>query len=62
MSLLGLILAVLVLCVAVWAIQQLAATFGLPEQIRVVIIVLIVVLFVLWVVSEFSGNHFLRLT
>lgn len=62
MSLLGLVLAVLVLFVAIWAVQQLAATFGVPDQIRVVIVVLIVVFFVLWIVSGFSGNHFLRLT
>lgn len=62
MSLLSLVLACLVLFVAIWAVQQLAATFGVPDQIRVVIVVLIVVLFVLWIVSGFSGNHFLRLT
>lgn len=62
MSLLGLVLACLVLFVAIWAVRQLAATFGVPDQIRVVIVVLIVVFFVLWIVSGFSGNHFLRLT
>lgn len=62
MSLLGLVLACLVLFVAIWAVQQLAGTFGVPDQIRVVIVVLIVVFFVLWIVSGFSGNHFLRLT
>lgn len=62
MSLLSLVLAVLVLCVAVWAIQQLASAFGLPDQIRVVILVLIVVLFVIWIVGAFSGTPLLRLT
>lgn len=62
MSLLTIVLACLVLFVGIWAIQQLAATFAVPDQIRVVILVLIVLLFVVWIVSEFSGTHFLRLT
>lgn len=62
MSLLALVLACLVLFVAIWAINQLAATFTVPDQIRVVIIVLIVVFFVIWIVSGLSGTHFLRLT
>lgn len=61
MSLLAIVLACLLLFVAIWAVQQLAATFGVPDQIRVVIIVLIVVLFVLYIVSALSGSPVLRL-
>jgi hypothetical protein len=55
MSLVGLVLVVLVLCVVVWAIQQLAAAFALPPQIKTVIIVLVVLLFTLWLVGELGG-------
>jgi len=51
-----------VLFVAIWAVQQLAATFAVPDQIRVVIVVLIVVLFVIWIIGAMSGTPLLRLT
>jgi hypothetical protein len=64
MSLIGLIVVVLILCVVVWAVRTLMAAFALPPPIQAVIMVLIVVIFVLWIVSQLgliSGGPVLRL-
>ena len=64
MSLMVLIVVVLLLCVAIWAVRTLMAAFALPQPIQAVIMVLIVVFFVLWVVSQLGllgGGPVLRL-
>jgi hypothetical protein len=55
MTLIGLIVAVLLLCLAIWAVQTLAAAFNLPPQIRAVLLVLIVVVAVLWLLGTTVG-------
>ena len=56
MSLLGIFIAIILVFVAIWAVQTLAAAFAIPDPIRAVIMVLIVVLFVIWIVSAFGGG------
>jgi hypothetical protein len=46
--LIGLIVAVLLVCLAYWAIHRIAAAFGLPAQIVVLLDVVIVVVFVVY--------------
>lgn len=48
MSLLSILLAVLVLCVVVWAARSLMAAFSVGEPIRTVVIVVLVVLCLVW--------------
>lgn len=48
MSLLGILLAVLVLCVVVWAARSLLAAFSVGDPIRTVVIVVLVVLCLVW--------------
>lgn len=53
--LLMLIVLVLVLAVAWWAINAIAGAFGLPPQIVVVIQVLIVLLALAWLITRLGG-------
>lgn len=43
-TIVSLLVLVLVLCVAWWAVTRMAAAFGLPEQITVVMQIIVVVL------------------
>jgi len=64
MSIIGLLVVVILLCVVVWAVRTLMAAFALPQPIQAVIMVLIVVIVVLWIVSQLgmlSGGPVLRL-
>lgn len=44
MSLLGILLGILVLCVVVWSAKALMAAFGVGDPIRTVVIVALVIL------------------
>lgn len=48
MSLIGLLIAVLVLCVVVWAARMLLAAFAIADPIRTVVIVVVVLICLLW--------------
>ena len=52
MTLLALLVAVVLLGLGYWAITKIAAAFGLPQQITVVLQVLIVIAAVLWLLGE----------
>lgn len=56
----GLIVSVLIVLIIVgliyWAFHKIAAAFGLPAQIVVLIDVAIVVIVVLWLVSTLFGS------
>jgi hypothetical protein len=51
MTILSLLVALILMGVAFWAIKTLASTFGIPAQVVVVIQVLLVVLCVLWILG-----------
>jgi predicted membrane protein len=55
MSLLGLVIALLILCVVYWAAEKLMAAFGVGEPIHTVVIVLLVLLILVWAVGAFTG-------
>lgn len=62
MSLLGLLVAVLVLCLLWWALETVTSAFGLDPRIKAVVIVLFVVIAVLWLLGFVNTGPGLRLT
>ena len=64
MSLVGLLLALVVLCVVIWAARAIMAAFHLGEPISTLIYVAIVVVVVFWLVGQLGGAHLgsLRIT
>jgi len=54
MSLLGLVVAILVFFVLVWATQTLATVFNIPPQVKMVVLVLLVVVFAIWFLEAFG--------
>ena len=61
MTLVGLLVIVIILCLLFWAVQYLTAAFNLPQQVRAVILVIMVVIAVLWLLSALTGHVTLRL-
>ena len=64
MDLIGLLVAVVILGLIYWAVHRLAAAFGLPAPVVVIIDVVLVVIFVLYllqVLGVYSGGPNLRL-
>lgn len=61
MTLLGLLLALVVIGLIWWAIVALVAAFGIPEPIATVIKVIFVVGVVLWLLSFFGLMPAMRL-
>lgn len=51
MSLLGLLVVLLVVCVVLWAARALMGAFGVEDPIRTVIYVVIVILVLAWVLQ-----------
>lgn len=51
MTLLSLLVAVIVICLVCWCIQQLTAAFNVPAQIRAVLLVLVVIFAILWLLG-----------
>ena len=54
MSLIGLLVALIVACVVVWAAKAIMAAFGVGDPIRTVVIVVIVLIVVLWLAGQFG--------
>lgn len=50
----SILVAVLVLCVLWWALTSLAAAFGLPAQIVVVLQIILVILALIWILGVFG--------
>lgn len=56
----SLIVAIVVILLAVWAVQTLTASMGTPEPLRGILIVAIVVIGALYILSLFTGGAGLR--
>ena len=56
MTLLGLLVALIILCLVFWCVQQLAGAFGLPEPIKTVILVLLVIIAIFWLLGLATGH------
>jgi hypothetical protein len=54
MTILGLLVLIVVIGVAFWAVKALSAAFGIPEPIRTVIIVLLVIVALVIVLQSFG--------
>jgi hypothetical protein len=61
MTLLGLLIAILIACVVLWAARALLSAFGLGEPLYTVVMVVVVLLLVLWLASQFGYGPGLRL-
>jgi hypothetical protein len=61
MTLLGLLVAILIACVVLWAARALLSAFGLGEPLYTVVMVVVVLLLVLWLASRFGYGPGLRL-
>jgi hypothetical protein len=60
MSLLGLLIALVVVCVVIWAARSLMAAFGIGDPIATVVYVILVLIFLLWVLQTLGvvgGPH-----
>jgi len=56
-SVLGMLLALLVFCVVVWAARAIMAAFSMPAPIQTIVTVAIVLVFVFWLVGVLGGTH-----
>ena len=54
MSIIGLVVVLIVICLVYWAVHRIAGAFGIPDQILVIFDVLLVVIFVLWLLQAFG--------
>jgi hypothetical protein len=63
MSLIGLLVALLVFCIVLWAARSLMAAFGVGDPIATVVYVVLVLIVLLWIIQSlgFIGGPHLRL-
>lgn len=61
MSLIGLLIAVVLVCLAWWAVTSILGAFGVGDPIATVVRVVFVVLVILWLVSALGFGPSLRL-
>lgn len=54
MSILGILVALVILCLVYWAATKLMDAFGIGDPIRTVVIVALVILGILWLVSQIA--------
>lgn len=56
MSIVGLLIALMLVCLVVWAARRILAAFGIGEPISTLVYVAIVVLVVLWLLGQVGGG------
>ncbi len=61
MSLIGLLLALLVVCVILWAARALMAAFGVGDPMATVVYVVLVLVCLLYVLGQFGLGPSMRL-
>lgn len=54
MSLIGLLLVVLIVCVILWATKMLLTAFGVGQPIANVVFVLVVLVCLIWLINQFG--------
>jgi hypothetical protein len=62
MNLIGLLVALLIFCVVLWAVRALLAAFSIGDPIATVVYVLLVLIFVVYLAGLFGVGPGLRLT
>jgi hypothetical protein len=55
MNIIGILIALIIICVLFWAVRALMGAFGIGDPIATVVYVVFVVLVVLWLLSAFGG-------
>lgn len=55
MTLIGLLVAVVIICLVAWALRTLMAAFGVPQQIVAVVWVVFVLIVAIWLLSAVTG-------
>jgi hypothetical protein len=53
-SIIGLLVALVIVCLLFWAVTRILAAFSIGDPIATVVRVILVVLVVLWLISEFG--------
>jgi hypothetical protein len=61
MSLIGLLVALLLVALVLWVVRTLVPALGIPEPIATVLWVIAVVIVVLWLIGILGGPTFVRL-
>jgi hypothetical protein len=61
MDLIGLLMALIIVALVVWATRTLLPALGVPPPVATVIHVVVVVLVVLWLVGQLGGPTLVRL-
>lgn len=61
MTVMGLLVALLIVALILWAVRTLVPALGIPEPIATVVWVIVVVLVVLWLVGLIGGPVLVRL-
>ncbi len=55
MSIVGLLVALIVILLVFWAVRALLAAFGIGDPIATVVYVLLVVIVIIWLLGQFGG-------
>lgn len=61
MSLIGLLVALIIVCVIIWAARALMGAFGIGDPIRTVIYVVLVLILVFWLVGNIGMISHIRI-
>ncbi len=57
MSLIGLLVGLLIICVVLWAARALMAAFSIEDPIRTVIYVILVIIILVWLLGALGFNN-----
>lgn len=55
MSLIGLLVALIIICLLYWAVQAILRAFGIGEPVSTVVKVAFVIIIVLWLLGQVGG-------
>jgi choline-glycine betaine transporter len=62
LSLIGILLALIIIGVVFWAARALIAAFGIPQPIATVIYVILVLVALFWILSQLGVGPGIRIT
>lgn len=62
MSLIGILIALIIIGVIFWAVRALIGAFGIPDPIATVVYVLLVLITLLWILNQIGYGPNIRIT
>jgi high-affinity K+ transport system ATPase subunit B len=62
MSIIGILIAIIIIGVLLWATRSLITAFSIPNPIATIIYVVVVILILIWFLNQVGFNTGLRLT